>query len=149
MSTELSLATFMESRGYARISLSRNRVGQFEVGALINGREARMILDAGASGAVMDQTSARDRSIAIENVTRSPGPGAPAQTVTRCTLEKLDVGPLAFSGVEAQIADLAALNQVLVERGHDPVDGVLGGDILHGRGAVIDFSSSTLFLKDA
>ncbi len=149
MSPESDLENFMESQGYSRIPLRRNRVGQFEVGALINGREARMILDAGAAGAVMDGASARGRSIAMEDVSRQPGPGVSAQTVTRCTLEKLDLGPLSFSGVEAMIADLAQLNEVLVERGHQPVDGVLGGDILHGRGAVIDFSSATLFLRDA
>jgi len=145
MQPEHTLHEFLESRGFARLELSRNRVGQFELPATIDGRAARLILDTGASGTVMDAASAKSRGLPQD--TQSVSTGGAAHAAPTCRLELLEIGPLHFVGVEALVADLGQLNEVLRERGHEPVDGVMGADLLQGREALMDFAGSSLYLK--
>jgi hypothetical protein len=43
--------------------------------------------------------------------------------------------------------DLTHVNQAAALRGSGPIDAVLGGDVLEEHSAVIDYGSSSLYLK--
>lgn len=45
--------------------------------------------------------------------------------------------------------DLSHVNAALAMKGATPVEAVLGVDVFAGQKAVIDYGSSSLFLKDA
>jgi hypothetical protein len=43
--------------------------------------------------------------------------------------------------------DLTHVNQSLALKGEAPIDVILGADVLQGHAAIIDYGSSSLFLK--
>jgi hypothetical protein len=45
--------------------------------------------------------------------------------------------------------DLNHVNAALAQKGTSPVDAILGVDVFDAQAAVIDYGSSSLFLRDA
>jgi len=43
--------------------------------------------------------------------------------------------------------DLSHVTQARAQRGEPPVDAVLGADVFENHGAVIDYSTSSLYLR--
>jgi len=60
----------------------------------------------------------------------------------------LEVGPLRFDMQWVLGYDLAEHNRRLELQGDTPFDGVLGADVLEEYGAIIDWSTRSLYLLD-
>lgn len=117
---------------------------------LINGKNALIIIDTGASRSVFDETRIVDfigHSNLAEHDKLSSGLGTNTMTSKKVVLETLDLNGLVLNHYEATILNLHHVNQSYQKIGLNPIDGILGGDILNDYHAVIDYKNSILTLS--
>jgi len=115
----------------------------------INGKEACMILDTGASRTVFDET--RITSFVTDNVVEeqnrlSSGLGTNTMTSKKVAIEKLQLGEIEVTNYNGTVLDLVHVNQSYEKLDLTPVDGILGGDILNDYQAIIDYAKKELTL---
>jgi predicted aspartyl protease len=116
---------------------------------LINGKNALLIIDTGASRSVFDETRIIDfigHSNLAEHDKLSTGLGTNTMTSKKVMLETLDLKGLILNNYEATLLNLHHVNESYQKIGLAPIDGILGGDILMDYNAVIDYKNATLTL---
>lgn len=116
----------------------------------INGKNALMIIDTGASRTVFDETRIVD-FIGHNNLTEqdklSSGLGTNTMTSKKVTIEKLNLNGFEITNYEATLLNLHHVNESYQKIGLTAIDGILGGDILHDYHAIIDYKNSQLMLE--
>jgi hypothetical protein len=117
----MSLPAFLEADGYRRVSLKRNAVGHFEAAGTLAGHSVRVLVDTGAASTVVSLSLAQQMGWKLT--------------------------PLGRNALVAM--DLSHVNAALALKGTTPVDVILGVDVFDRQSAVIDYGSSSLFLKEA
>ena len=145
----MSLSTFLEHQGYRRVSLERNGVGHFEAKGSLAGRTIRILVDTGAASTVINLSLARELGLEVVPLGRQGGGagGAGLEIFQIHGAElKLDGAHPRPSALYAM--DLSHVNAALAMKGTTPVEAVLGVDVFDRQKAVIDYDSSSLFLKD-
>jgi hypothetical protein len=115
----------------------------------INGKTASLILDTGASRTVFDATRIL-QFVAIQNIETidrlSTGLGTNTMESKKVVLDKIRLGEIEITNYEAAVLDLSHVNHSYENLSLDPVDGVLGSDILVEHNAVIDYEKKELRL---
>ncbi len=139
MRTALPLNIFpIENDGY-----------HIKVAIKVNGKNTSMILDTGASRTVFDETRITefvgDNSIK-EHDKLSSGLGTNSMTSKKVLIDNLQLGEIEITDYDATILDLTHVNQSYEKLELEPVDGILGGDILNDYEAIIDYSKQKLVL---
>ena len=114
----------------------------------VNGVPARMLVDTGASRSVFDQERI-DRFFEkmpdlAENEQKSTGLGTRDMQSQALYLDTLAIGELLIKKYPAVVLDMSHVNISYSELGMEPIDGVLGSDILMKYGAVIDYGKGTM-----
>ena len=120
-----------------------------KVKILINNQEAVLIVDTGASRSVFDETRiirfiGNDRLVNQDRL--SSGLGTNTMTSKKVRLDKLQLGKIKIEDYEATVLDLKHVNESYSKLDIDPVDGVLGGDIMEEYAAVIDYAKKEMKL---
>ena len=117
---------------------------------MINGEEANLIVDTGASRTVFDE-SRIVRFLGHDNLEEqerlSSGLGTTTMASKKVTIDKLLLNTIEIVNYEATILDLQHVNQSYEKLGLELVDGILGGDILFDYKAVIDYNRKELLLE--
>ena len=148
MKVEMTLAEFLEAEGYTAIQMTRNIVGHFEVAVLVNGREALFLVDTGASGTVIARESAARLELEMrESDVKAGGIGTSEHAVALGEIETLTLQSLRVEALPIRIIDMSHVNLALERHGGRGVDGVIGGDLLSARSAIIDYARATLYLQ--
>lgn len=115
----------------------------------INGKTANVIIDTGASRSVFDESRIMNyiNFDELEDHDRlSSGLGTNTMVSKKVTLGKLQIGDISIDSYEATILDLSHVNASYEKLELKPIDGILGGDILHDYNAVIDYKEENLTL---
>ena len=118
--------------------------------AKINGKNARILIDTGASRSVFDQERIRlfvNEKSFIQNEKLSTGLGTNSMPTSSVTLKTFKIGELKIDDFLAILLDLQHVNVTYGTLGHEAIDGVLGNDILLKHKAVIDYSKKILKLR--
>ncbi|PKP48541.1 MAG: clan AA aspartic protease [Bacteroidetes bacterium HGW-Bacteroidetes-12] len=113
----------------------------------INGSEANLILDTGASRSVFDETRITlftKNNHVEDNERLSTGLGTNTMTSKNVILEKLELNELIIENYEATILDLTHVNESYEKLELELIDGVLGSDILVEYNAIIDYGKKEL-----
>jgi predicted aspartyl protease len=55
----MNLPSYLKSQGYIEIPFKKTVLGQIEVQVKVNGEDARLVIDTGATGTVFDEASAQ------------------------------------------------------------------------------------------
>jgi Aspartyl protease len=145
----MSLQSFLEADGYRRVPLTRNGVGHFETGGTLAGNPVRVLIDTGAGSTVVSLDLARKLGLKINLLDRKGGGAGGAQLdiyqleENNLLLDQATPRPNALYAV-----DLSHVNAALALKGATPVEVILGVDVFERQAAVIDYGSSSLFLKD-
>jgi hypothetical protein len=145
---EMTVAEFLQSQGFQRIKLCRNAANHYETTGSLNGRPITVIVDTGAGATVVALDLAQELELELEQM---PTAGGGAGGVN-LPIFKAKGGALIVGGIAPEIEDLIAMdlshvNDGLVCKGAGPIDAILGADVFEAHLAVIDYGSSSLFLK--
>jgi hypothetical protein len=121
-----------------------------QISIRINGKLANAIIDTGASKTVFDRTRVvaflREEIIA-EHERMSTGLGTASMESHTVTLKKLAIGKIVIHEYQGVVLDLSHVNSTYKMIGLQPIDVVLGSDLMEKHKAVIDYSKRTLTLK--
>ena len=121
------------------------------VGVLVNGKQSNFIIDTGASQTVMDKTRALgflEWAGVEESDTKIKGLGTDSMQSFTTTVDTLAVGDFRVTNQEIVLLDLSHVINSYLDMGEEPIDGVLGGDILASYSAVIDYGTRTIDFTD-
>ncbi|HLG04210.1 MAG TPA: retropepsin-like aspartic protease [Bacteroidia bacterium] len=116
----------------------------------INGKNANVILDTGASKTVFDLKRIAGFLKAekmTENDRLSTGLGTASMESQLVFLQKISIGTFVLENFPAVVLDLSHVNTAYHTLGLSLVDGVIGSDILEACNAVIDYGKKTLTLN--
>ncbi len=143
-----SLKKFLLAQGFSVLELERTQTDHFAVEAVLNGIAGRFIVDTGASNTCvgLDRITHFDMESEVSEVKAAGAGSAELETAVSADNHLL-VGAWEQSGLQVVLIDLSHVNQALVSHLADPVDGILGADILRLGRAVIDYRKNRLYLK--
>lgn len=142
------LEQYLTQSGYTKVNLNKIATGHFELKISINGIAGSFILDTGASGTVVDES--RKEKFYINGGTlkdNGAGLGTSTMSVEVSGCNDVMIGTLNIKNMKLCLLNLEHVNNALKAKGSHEVDGVLGADILSSKHGIIDYSSSSLYLK--
>jgi predicted aspartyl protease len=144
----MSLAEFMDENDYTRIPLSRSGFGHFHTEGSLNERAISVLIDTGASNTVFSLDLARDMNLPMTKLSMfGGGAGAAQLEIHQIEAAHFRLGHVAPKVGTLLAMDLSHVSQALALKGLSPVDAILGVDVLEAHSAVIDYGSSSLYLK--
>ncbi len=122
------------------------------VPASLNDHPVRMLVDTGASRTVFDkETIKRICTLDEQDIEVNEGPlggiGATNLESSITFLPSLRLGGFELKQYQAALVDLTMVNQMITAIGIAPVDGFIGGDLLHLTRATIDYDRMILKIK--
>jgi len=143
-----TLKDFLVDKGYSKIKLKLTKTNHFEIKASINGVKGRFILDTGASSScvgfeAIDQFNLKVKDSEIKAV----GAGASNMMTKISNSNNLKIGKWKKNRVALILFNLSHVNNGLIKHDAEPVDGIIGADILKKGKAIIDYEKKYLYLK--
>lgn len=143
-----SLKNFLKSKNYCSIPLVLTKTNHFEVSAKINGISGRFILDTGASNTCigMDKTECFKLNSQDSEI-KAAGAGATEMETLLSINNKIEIGKWKKKKQKIVLFDLIHVNTALQNHETEPVDGIIGADILKKGKAVIDYNKKMLYMK--
>ena len=132
----------------AIVPFKREKSGHITVVARLSGKPARLIVDTGAGGTCIHSELLKKYKLNLTDKTKNGG-GVGTSTMKMTTVESHN---LSLQGVDLSPFKLIALDLSHVIAGLkkakvEEIVGVLGADILHRRGAVIDYARGIILLS--
>lgn len=143
-----TLQEYLLHKGYTKVKLKLTKTNHFEMKATINGVKGLFILDTGASSSCVGfeaietfNLSAKDSEI------KAAGAGATDMFTQLSKQNSLKIGKWKKDKVALILFNLTHVNTALINHNAQPVDGIIGADILKKSKAVIDYNKKYLYLK--
>ncbi|WP_350284890.1 retropepsin-like aspartic protease [uncultured Croceitalea sp.] len=143
-----SLKKFLKAKGYTRIPLALTKTNHFEITAKINGIAGRFILDTGASNTCIgiDRT-AHFNLVSETSEVKAAGAGSVEMETMLAKNNKIQLGSWKKKKQKIVLFSLAHVNEALTNHEANPVDGIIGADILKKGKAIIDYNKKYLYLR--
>jgi len=143
-----TLKDFLINKGYSKIKLKFTKTNHFEIKASINGVKGRFILDTGASSSCVGfEAIDRFNLIVKDSEIKAVGAGASNMMTKISNSNDLKIGKWKKKRVALILFNLMHVNDGLMNHDAEPVDGIIGADILKRGKAVIDYEKKYLYLK--
>lgn len=118
--------------------------------AKVNRKNAWLLIDTGASRTVFDQERIRnyvkDNTFILHDKL-STGLGTSSMQTSAVNIKSLQIGELTIHDFQTVLLDLTHVNIAYEKLGFNPIDGVLGNDILSKYKANISYKKLTLTLS--
>ena len=115
----------------------------------INGKNARILIDTGASRSVFDLERIREfvnDKFFEKHDKLSTGLGTNSMPTSSVSIKSFKLGDLVIENFNAVLLDLQHVNETYDKLGYSAIDGVLGNDILTKYKATINYKKLTLTL---
>ncbi|HLV39642.1 retropepsin-like aspartic protease [Xanthomarina sp.] len=146
--TELSLKDFLEERGYTKVKLKLTKTNHFEIKATINGVKGLFILDTGASNSCVGFDAVETFKLkAKDSEIKAAGAGAIDMLTQISKKNKVKIGKWKNDKIALILFNLNHVNTALISHNAQPVDGIIGADILKKGKGIIDYEKKYLYLK--
>jgi len=143
-----NLKDFLLDKGYTRIKLHLTKTNHFEIKVSLNGEKGLFILDTGASNSCVGFEAIENFKLKAKNSEiKAAGAGATDMTTQISKKNKLKIGKWKKDKVALILFNLTHVNTALISHNSQPVDGILGADILKKSKAIIDYDKKHLYLK--
>jgi len=141
------LKDFLFEQGYHRIKLKKTVTNHFEIKASINKVKGIFILDTGASNSCVGFDEIDIFELKSENSEhKASGAGTTEIETLISKKNKLKIGKFQLNKIPLILIDLSHINIALVKQKSNPVQGIIGADILHKGKAIIDYDKKYLYL---
>lgn len=142
------LAPFLEEKGYSKVKLKFTKTNHFEIRASINGIKGRFILDTGASNSCVGFEAIDRFNLSVkDSEIKAVGAGASNMQTKISSSNKMKIGKWKKNRVALVLFNLTHVNEGLISHNANPVDGIIGADILKKGKAIIDYDKKYLYLK--
>ena len=143
-----SLKEFLTEKGYSKVKLKFTKTNHFEIKATINGVKGVFILDTGASSSCVGFNSIEHFKLSvIDSEIKAVGAGASNMVTKLSKSNTLEIGPWKKQRVALVLFNLSHVNEGLINHDANPVDGIIGADILKKGKGIIDYEKKYLYLK--
>ncbi|SEL22793.1 Aspartyl protease [Aquimarina amphilecti] len=143
-----TLRQFLLNKEYHRIRLVYTKTNHFEVKAMLNGIEGNFILDTGASNSCVGFDAVEKFNLfAQDSDVKAAGAGATDMLTQLSKKNTLQLGKWSKNNVSLVLFDLTHVNTALIAHKAEPVDGIIGADVLKRGKAVIDYERKCVYLK--
>ena len=142
------LKDFLISKGYSKIKLKLTKTNHFEIKASINGIKGSFILDTGASSSCMGFEAIERFNLKVkDSEIKAVGAGASNMTTKISNSNNLKIGKWQKNRIVLILFNLSHVNTGLINHNAEPVDGIIGADVLKKGKAIIDYEKKYLYLK--
>lgn len=142
------LKDFLKNKDYSRIKLKFTKTNHFEIKASINGIKGRFILDTGASNSCVGFEAIERFNLKVkDSEIKAVGAGASDMMTQISKSNIIKVGKWKKSRVSLILFNLSHVNNGLINHNAEPVDGIIGADVLKKGKAIIDYEKKNLYLK--
>ena len=143
-----SLKKFLKGKNYIQVPLDLTATDHFEIIAKINGITGRFILDTGASNTCVGLDKIEYFELVSKNSKiKAAGAGATNMETQISTKNSIEIGQWSQEKVKLVLFDLVHVNEALISHNAQPVDGVVGADVLKKGKAIIDYDKKCIYLK--
>ena len=143
-----TLQQFLLEKGYSKVKLHLTKTNHFEIKASINGIKGRFILDTGASNSCVGFEAIETFKLFPEDsIIKAAGAGAIDMETKTAKKNKVKIGKWKSNKIVLVLFNLTHVNTALINHNSNPVDGIIGADILKKSKAVIDYEKKYLYLK--
>ncbi|TXG37430.1 retropepsin-like aspartic protease family protein [Seonamhaeicola maritimus] len=143
-----TLQEFLLERGYTKVKLHLTKTNHFEVKASINGQKGLFILDTGASSSCVGFEGVETFKLKAEDSEiKAAGAGAIDMETKMSKKNKVKIGKWSHNKVVLVLFNLTHVNTALINHNSEPVDGIIGADILKKGKGIIDYQKKYLYLK--
>lgn len=143
-----TLQDFLLEKGYTKVKLKLTKTNHFEIKAAINGVNGLFILDTGASNSCVGfeaietfKLSAKDSKV------KAAGAGATDMLTQISKNNTLKIGKWKLQKVPLILFSLTHVNTALTMHNAQPVDGIIGADVLKKAKAIIDYDKKYVYFK--
>jgi hypothetical protein len=144
-----NLKDFLFAQGYSRTKLKKTITNHFEIKAKINNIKGRFILDTGASNSCVGFHEIENFSlITEESEHKASGAGSTEIDTLVSKKNEIKIGKYKIKKTSLILIDLTHINNALVKQKANPVQGIIGADILHKGKVIIDYDKKYLYLKN-
>lgn len=143
-----TLKDFLINKGYSKVKLKFTKTNHFEIKASINGVKGRFILDTGASNSCVGFEAIERFNLKVkDSEIKAVGAGASDMLTQISNSNAIKVGKWKKKRVSLILFNLTHVNTGLINHDADPVDGIIGADILKKGKGIIDYEKKYLYLK--
>lgn len=143
-----SLKKFLTKKNYNKTALVLTATNHFEIEAKINGVVGRFILDTGASNTCVGFDKIDFFKLTSkETKVKAASAGATDMETLISTKNRIKIGSCEFNKVKIVLFDLTHVNTALTNHNAQPVDGIIGADVLKKGKAIIDYHKQHIYLK--
>lgn len=142
-----NLKEFLFKQGYFRVKLKKTATNHFEIKAKINKIKGRFILDTGASNSCVGFDDIETFQLKTqESDHKASGAGSTEIDTLISKKNNLKIGAFKLKKIPLILIDLSHINNALVKQNANPIQGIIGADILHKGKAIIDYNKKYLYL---
>jgi predicted aspartyl protease len=143
-----TLQDFLLEKGYTKVKLKLTRTNHFEIKATINGVNGLFILDTGASNSCVGFEAIETFKLkAKDSKVKAAGAGATDMLTQISKKNTLKIGKWKQQKVPLILFSLTHVNTALISHKAQPVDGIIGADVLKKAKAIIDYDRKYVYLK--
>ncbi len=144
----MSLQHYLSEKAYVKIKMKLTKTNHFKVTAKVNGTKGKFIIDTGASNTCIDiNLIDKFKLNPLNTDTKASGAGAVNMDTQIAKKVQLKIGSWKSKKNKVVIFNLSHVNQALINHSSNPVDGIIGADILKKGKAIIDYTKNNLYLK--
>ena len=143
----ITLNKFLKKSGYCSVKLIFLETKHYLIEAKVNGVSGKFILDTGASNSCIC-ISLEDKFKLISKDSKEKASSATSQ-MTHTKISKrnaIQIGKWEDK-INLITFDMSHINNALSEKKINPIDGIIGADILKKSKAILDYNLNNLHLK--
>ena len=143
----ITLNKFLKSEGYNSVKLIFLKTKHYLIEAKVNSVYGKFILDTGASNSCIC-TSLENKFKVISKDSKEKASSANSE-MTHTKISKRNIIQIGKWEDEINLItfDMNHINSALSQKKIDPIDGIIGADILKESKSILDYKSNKLFLK--
>lgn len=143
-----TLQEFLLKKNYTKVKLHFTKTNHFEIKVKINNRKGLFILDTGASNSCVGFEAIETFNLKVkDSKIMAAGAGAINMETKVSKRNKIKIGKWKSDKIILVLFNLNHVNTALVNHNAEPVDGIIGADILKKSKAIIDYEKKYLYLK--
>lgn len=144
-----TLKSFLLEKGYSFFKLQKALSNHFVINAKINGVKGRFIVDTGASNSCIGLEEIELFKLNLEETDKkAAGAGSTNINTQLATNNTLVIKRFKIKYLTLVVLDLSHINTALIEHKTNPINGIIGADILKKYGAIIDYKNNYLFFTE-